>query len=182
MNSAGRLSRVAYGHHSGPLSHCFSATRTHSAQAWEQDGTEADLRPGNLPILPSPGKNVDINMATFVKSTMEMKWLPPADKPEFAFIGHSNVGKSSLINLLSRLDMARVSNKPGGLWCNTSGSAKHIPAHIETCNTCLLHLHVSQPPSSFKRYVQICLIMYAVKEARSILRGRYTGPGLSMVL
>ncbi|MEW5309539.1 MAG: hypothetical protein WDW38_001423 [Sanguina aurantia] len=44
---------------------------------------------------------------------MEMKWLPPADKPEFAFIGHSNVGKSSLINLLSRLDMARVSNKPG---------------------------------------------------------------------
>ncbi len=39
---------------------------------------------------------------------------PSDGLPEFAFIGRSNVGKSSLINMLiNRKDMVRVSNKPG---------------------------------------------------------------------
>jgi GTP-binding protein len=41
-------------------------------------------------------------------------WRPPAELPEVAFAGRSNVGKSSLINaLLRRKKMARVSNTPG---------------------------------------------------------------------
>lgn len=43
-----------------------------------------------------------------------MKGCPPGDKPEFAFIGRSNVGKSSLINrLCNRKDLAKTSGKPG---------------------------------------------------------------------
>ena len=39
---------------------------------------------------------------------------PQDNKPEYAFIGRSNVGKSSLINMLcNRKDLARVSNRPG---------------------------------------------------------------------
>ena len=39
---------------------------------------------------------------------------PPPDRPEFAFIGRSNVGKSSLINLITnRKELAKVSKTPG---------------------------------------------------------------------
>jgi GTP-binding protein len=39
---------------------------------------------------------------------------PPPDKPEYAFIGRSNVGKSSLINMLvNRKGLARISGSPG---------------------------------------------------------------------
>ena len=50
----------------------------------------------------------------FLKSTPEHKFLPPADVPEIAFAGRSNVGKSSLLNALtSRKSLARTSNTPG---------------------------------------------------------------------
>ena len=40
--------------------------------------------------------------------------LPENDRPEFAFAGKSNVGKSSLINgLLNRKSLARTSSQPG---------------------------------------------------------------------
>lgn len=52
--------------------------------------------------------------ADFVTSSAEYAKCPPADKPEYAFIGRSNVGKSSLINaLVDRLGLAKTSGKPG---------------------------------------------------------------------
>jgi GTP-binding protein len=52
--------------------------------------------------------------AEFIMSNTEVSKCPPADKPEFAFIGRSNVGKSSLINMLAaRKELARTSAKPG---------------------------------------------------------------------
>lgn len=43
-----------------------------------------------------------------------MSKCPPADKPEYAFIGRSNVGKSSLINMLAnQKNLAKVSTLPG---------------------------------------------------------------------
>lgn len=50
----------------------------------------------------------------FKGSFPEQRQAPDDGKPEFAFIGRSNVGKSSLINMLTeRKDLARISNVPG---------------------------------------------------------------------
>jgi GTP-binding protein len=51
---------------------------------------------------------------SFIKSAFNEKQYPPADKPEIAFAGKSNVGKSSLLNVLvNRKKMARTSSTPG---------------------------------------------------------------------
>lgn len=55
-----------------------------------------------------------IQSAKFIKSATQLPDCPSAEFPEFAFIGRSNVGKSSLINLLTnKNDLARVSKTPG---------------------------------------------------------------------
>jgi GTP-binding protein len=55
-----------------------------------------------------------IQKPVFVGSFVREEQCPQADLPEFAFIGRSNVGKSSLINMLcSTKGLAKVSNTPG---------------------------------------------------------------------
>jgi len=50
----------------------------------------------------------------FVKSSAKRQECPKADRPEYAFIGRSNVGKSSLINMLTgRRALAKTSSTPG---------------------------------------------------------------------
>ncbi len=50
----------------------------------------------------------------FIKSVLNWQNKPKSALPEIAFVGRSNVGKSSLINcLLNRKNFARVSKKPG---------------------------------------------------------------------
>jgi GTP-binding protein len=57
---------------------------------------------------------VHIKNVEFVKSAVKPDQYPPADFPEIAFVGRSNVGKSSLINLLvNRKNLVRTSNTPG---------------------------------------------------------------------
>jgi len=57
---------------------------------------------------------VNISSATFDCSAPDLDSCPDEALPEFAFIGRSNVGKSSLLNMLSgRQDLARVSRTPG---------------------------------------------------------------------
>jgi GTP-binding protein len=57
---------------------------------------------------------MDISKAEFVLSSPDVKKCPKPDRPEFAFIGRSNVGKSSLINLLTkRKNLAKTSGQPG---------------------------------------------------------------------
>lgn len=52
--------------------------------------------------------------ARFVITAVEPKGYPAADRPEVAFVGRSNVGKSSMINTLTgRRKLVRVSNTPG---------------------------------------------------------------------
>ncbi len=55
-----------------------------------------------------------INQARFVISNTDYLKCPPANMPEYAFIGRSNVGKSSLINMLTgRKNLAKISGTPG---------------------------------------------------------------------
>ncbi len=55
-----------------------------------------------------------IKSATFICSNTKVSALPAAKMPEYAFIGRSNVGKSSLINMLvNQHGLAKTSQKPG---------------------------------------------------------------------
>ena len=55
-----------------------------------------------------------IKKATYVISSPEYEKCPAPDRPEYAFIGRSNVGKSSLINMLCNNDkLAKTSGSPG---------------------------------------------------------------------
>lgn len=55
-----------------------------------------------------------IHQADFIKSATTVAGCPEALYPEYAFIGRSNVGKSSLINMLvQRKGLARISSTPG---------------------------------------------------------------------
>jgi GTP-binding protein len=57
---------------------------------------------------------MDVKSAEFVISSTDLKGCPPPKLPEYAFIGRSNVGKSSLINMLTgRNSLAKTSGKPG---------------------------------------------------------------------
>lgn len=57
---------------------------------------------------------MEIKSAEFVISNSNVKKCPEGNRPEYAFIGRSNVGKSSLINMLTnRKGLAMTSQKPG---------------------------------------------------------------------
>lgn len=55
-----------------------------------------------------------ISSATFLTSAPDLEGCPESPLPEFAFIGRSNVGKSSLLNMLTaKKGLAKVSGSPG---------------------------------------------------------------------
>ncbi len=55
-----------------------------------------------------------INTIEFIKSSAKLEQCPDTNKPEYAFVGRSNVGKSSLINVLAnRKKIALTSSSPG---------------------------------------------------------------------
>ena len=57
---------------------------------------------------------MEINTAEYIGSWQKNADMPHTEKPEFAFIGRSNVGKSSLINMLTqRNGLAKTSSTPG---------------------------------------------------------------------
>lgn len=57
---------------------------------------------------------INLNKAVFETTAVNAKGYPPKDIPQIAFVGRSNVGKSSAINfLLRRKNLARVGSVPG---------------------------------------------------------------------
>lgn len=75
-------------------------------------GEKGVLKPKTVPL---GSNNSDmIKKAVFSVSNSDYTKCPITDKPEIAFIGRSNVGKSSLINMLVGVkDLAKTSGKPG---------------------------------------------------------------------
>ncbi|CAN5260512.1 ribosome biogenesis GTP-binding protein YihA/YsxC [soil metagenome] len=65
-------------------------------------------------LLHSQRDPLKIQSAKFELSAQSLETCPESELPEFAFVGRSNVGKSSLLNVLSnQRALARVSNTPG---------------------------------------------------------------------
>src|SRR5690242_2204294 len=57
---------------------------------------------------------MEIVSAKYLISNADYQQCPKADRPEYAFIGRSNVGKSSLINMLTNnKSLAKISATPG---------------------------------------------------------------------
>lgn len=83
--------------------------------------TEEMILPGsNIVVGPHAGHS-QIKQVEFVKSSSKPRDCPKDDRPEFAIVGRSNVGKSSLINALVRKkEFALTSKKPGSLSFSSS--------------------------------------------------------------
>jgi ATPase subunit of ABC transporter with duplicated ATPase domains len=103
---------------------------------------ESEQQPQQLPELqlqlPEP-TNIQVKTAEFTKSSVKVGDCPPAKYPEFAVIGRSNVGKSSLINMLTnRKSLAMVSKQPGE--CHVSCARQGLCCAVQ--RTCAYNLAV----------------------------------------
>lgn len=82
-----------------------------SSQPMTSNGQE----PSNLAMQLPPGDFSRVKKATYISSSVDLKGCPPEKYAEFAVIGRSNVGKSSLVNMLAQSSkLAKVSKEPGG--------------------------------------------------------------------
>ncbi|KAK7283006.1 hypothetical protein RIF29_12194 [Crotalaria pallida] len=82
------------------------------------DGTSARILKGSNIVLSSYARDSQVQQADFVKSSVKTEDCPSDGLPEFALVGRSNVGKSSLLNsLVRRKKLALTSKKPGKTQC-----------------------------------------------------------------
>ncbi|CAJ1936484.1 unnamed protein product [Sphenostylis stenocarpa] len=103
-----------------PLSRSISTHASFQTQLFIPPGIQPDevddsaVLPGsNIAVGPYAGDS-RIKEVEFVKSSSRAKDCPRDDRPEFAVLGRSNVGKSSLINsLVRKREIALTSKKPG---------------------------------------------------------------------
>lgn len=78
------------------------------------DVTDDMILPGSNIVLGPYAGSAKVKDVDFVKSSNRPKDCPKDDRPEFAMLGRSNVGKSSLINFLVRKkEVALTSKRPG---------------------------------------------------------------------
>ena len=85
------------------------------ARRLKVQGTSVNLEPCSLNPVPCSYLHImEIISTKYIISSTTYKQCPPPDRPEYAFIGRSNVGKSSLINMLmNKKGLAKTSATPG---------------------------------------------------------------------
>jgi len=147
-------------------------------KAFIQSGRDADIRRALYALLGVNGRsglrqenkrseqdndllqllcNTYLKNLRFVKGAVSMTTLPPIGRPEVAFVGRSNVGKSSLINMLTnRKGLAYISKTPGktsefnyfDASSQVASTSKHWPARaISILLVSILVVSVSAMPS-----------------------------------
>lgn len=78
-------------------------------------------------MLSRYANDAHVVQAEFVKSSVETDQCPADGLPEFALVGRSNVGKSSLLNsLVRRKNLALTSKKPGMFMCFVFGDCVYL--------------------------------------------------------
>lgn len=83
----------------------IDTARSTSAPPWRETFDDKEIE---------YGRHLFAQACEFLLGAADAAQLPPTDIPEIAFIGRSNVGKSSLVNALTgRKALARTSNTPG---------------------------------------------------------------------
>ncbi|CAA0838531.1 P-loop containing nucleoside triphosphate hydrolases superfamily protein [Striga hermonthica] len=76
------------------------------------------LKGSNIVLSKYAGEGAEVDSAEFVKSSVRTEDCPADGSPEFALVGRSNVGKSSLLNsIVRRKKLALTSKKPGKTQC-----------------------------------------------------------------
>ena len=110
LSTSGSLGRRGI----APLAFSTAEVRSHVPGNDEQlEWDEVEPEPEQVLVLPPPS-NSRVKTSDFVKSSTAVSQCPPAKHPEFAVIGRSNVGKSSLINMLTgKKALAQISKTPG---------------------------------------------------------------------
>ncbi|KAJ6818022.1 putative LRR receptor-like serine/threonine-protein kinase [Iris pallida] len=125
-----RPSSISFFHLKPPNAHANALSRSSSSSSSSSlDNTPLFIPPGVsreddiTPNMILPGSNIvvgpyaghsHIKQVEFVKSSPRARDCPRDGRPEFAILGRSNVGKSSLINsLVRRKEFALTSKKPG---------------------------------------------------------------------
>jgi hypothetical protein len=112
--------------HAAPLP---AAAKGRSAAAFQFNPVKLDLPAAEF---------TRIRTAEYISSSVDLRGCPPQRYPEFAVIGRSNVGKSSLINMLTQQQgLAKVSKEPGGrLVCTRPCGSRQT--HLICQEWCLL--------------------------------------------
>ncbi|KAG6391264.1 hypothetical protein SASPL_149017 [Salvia splendens] len=100
------------------LESLFLPPETDVSSLKEAPLTARILKGSNIVLSKFAGHGVDVVNAEFVKSSVKTEECPADGAPEFALVGRSNVGKSSLLNsLVRRKRLALTSKKPGKTQC-----------------------------------------------------------------
>lgn len=123
--------RTSLSHSAPPQSHHVSATKTPKISISDsakfvrtvlflppgtdpEEVTEDMILPGSNIVLGPYAGEAKVKEVQFMGSSIRPKDCPKDERPEFAMLGRSNVGKSSLINsLVRKKEVALTSKKPG---------------------------------------------------------------------
>lgn len=111
---------------------------------------------------------MEISSASFVISSSKLSGCPQDGLSEYAFIGRSNVGKSSLINMITNVkDLAKTSSKPGKtllinhFMINKSWYIVDLPGYgfAKTSKKMREELHIMVTDYVLKREQLVCLFV-----------------------